>query len=235
MRIFYPIIATLFYIATTLQVAAQQTDCARQLDPETSTGAELVQCLLELQERIEELTPNTSIVPASDAAPTEDEVRAWISEAIAPLQPFASMKGAVIAFDRSEDRGGGVAGGACPSGWTLFRAAGGRMIVGAGTHTNIDAHGFALTDYPAFSDDPTNAVGGTETETLSVDALPAHSHSVVDEESLRLFDGRMLGGSGTQGNVRKRAVSLESTETGSGRAHNNMPPFISLYFCTKDE
>ncbi len=73
---------------------------------------------------------------------------------------------AVLAFNRSETQP------ACPRGWSLFREAGGRLIVGAGQHEN---HG--LSEYPSFKDDPNDATGGAENVAVTVAQMPTHRHS----------------------------------------------------------
>lgn len=157
-------------------------------------------------------------------------VRALVAEALFPYQAFKDMKGVVIAFDRSEDRGGGVAGGACPVGWSLFRDAGGRVIIGAGAHENNDRNGRRLNAYRAFSDDPDDATGGAETHTLTVEEMPKHSH-----EMKGLYTREAQGKSTNRVNYsNSQSAGWRTSEEGSGRAHNNMPPYIALYFCKKE-
>lgn len=183
---------------------------------------------------------------------TETRVRALVSEALAPYQPFKDMKGAVIAFDRSEDRGGGMVGGACPIGWTLFREAGGRVIIGAGAHENTDETGQQISDYRAFSDDEDDATGGAETVTLIEKHIPPHTHDVQDEghrhnvERDEIYGG--AGGRLTQeirGNrvdspyasaENKARISEDSFGglNGKTQPHDNMPPYIAIYFCKKE-
>lgn len=162
-------------------------------------------------------------------------VLALVREEIAPLEAFKSMKGAVIAFDRSEDRGGGNAGGACPLGWKLFREAGGRMILGAGAHSNLDENGEQISDYRAFSDNPAQATGGTETHTLTPEQMPKHSHRSVQPQGflVRQDTNSVVGVSTDRPDW--GVVSTETTATAGGDApHNNMPPYIALYFCKKE-
>lgn len=146
---------------------------------------------------------------------------------------------AVVAFNRSER-----AGGACPLGWSLFKPAGGRVMVGAGQHDNAD-----LSEYPAFSDDPSEAIGGKEAVILERNQVPDHTHTVdlalsnmsyrdpsvpnqagpYPEDNLRIHTGKPLNYSW----IAHDQDWVDAT-VGGGEAHTNMPPFIALYFCTKD-
>lgn len=138
--------------------------------------------------------------------------------------------GIVAAFARS-NRGGG----ACPKGWAPFREAGGRTIVGAGKHQNA-----GLSEYPSYYDDPTHSVGGEELVTITLDQMPGHNHSIqglgnnngtgTDIQAVNI---------GTAGSTMNRGVigtmrDGYSWNTGGGQPHNNMPPYIALYFCKKD-
>lgn len=155
------------------------------------------------------------------------------------LRPFRMAKGAVIAFDRSEDTSDDNSKGSCPEGWSLFREAGGRMILGAGEHSNE-----GITKYPSFMDNPSIATGGEEKVTLSESQLPRHTHS---------FDFWFSNNDGTRGNFDPaQAARIRTGLNTSGRwthqsdrspigaagvrrnSHNNMPPYIALYFCKKD-
>lgn len=155
------------------------------------------------------------------------------------LAPFREAKGAVIAFDRSESVSGDAAAGACPTGWTLFRPAGGRTLVGAGQHQNVDMYGQLLRSYPAYLDNHDNSVGGAETHSLKREELPDHEHNI----------GEYIGGGTDQrvgegpftyvfphGSITDRAVgNFSSGKTNfAQKAHNNMPPYIALYFCKKE-
>ncbi|MBG6148687.1 hypothetical protein IWQ51_006861 [Labrenzia sp. EL_142] len=214
------------------QLSAQDTKCATNLDPNTSSGEELLQCLVQMQETINQLSAKVAQAPNL----AEADVQNMIANSIEPFQSFASMKGAVIAFDRSEDRGGGIAGGACPIGWTLFRPAGGRFILGAGSHTNSDENGARLSDYGAFSDDPDDATGGIERYALTREEMPWHQHSMG-------VDLRGEGGGSGYSYVRPvgpndgsgaPTVGMGGLQDQSTKAHQNMPPYIALYFCRKE-
>ncbi|MEM8579596.1 MAG: hypothetical protein AAGF50_00175 [Pseudomonadota bacterium] len=150
---------------------------------------------------------------------------------------------------------------ASESGWVPYYPAAGRFIVGAGQHSesgldndrNHDRLGATLTVYdgPDGLQDQTlrrhegansggkNRIGGAETHRLTVEEMPAHSHSFTGTET-------SLGGRRSErkldtpavGDVRdlkasylpKGVVGL----SGGDAAHNNMPPYIALYLCKKE-
>lgn len=148
-----------------------------------------------------------------------------------------AFSGAVLAFNRKEEQR------TCPNGWRPFDPGKGRFLVGAGTHHNLDENGKRLKRYNAYADDLEKATGGTEKQTLSESNIPAHSHSLG---MLSLF-GATLEDGGTGANVPYfniddlnrsggKKVLFTSKESGtrpSGQnvPHNNMPPYVAVYFC----
>lgn len=123
--------------------------------------------------------------------------------------------------------------------WKLFDRAGGRFIVGAGHHANIGAKGKQLTIY-----EKQFLKGGEEEVTLEVEQMPPHNH--VTTEAANSANIKYFG----KTNVKKtasipnkagksyRAMTGKAggpNEENSSKAdgHNNMPPFIALYFCEK--
>lgn len=153
------------------------------------------------------------------------------------VRPFKQASGAVVAFDRSEKTA------SCPRGWSLFDPAGGRVIVGAGEHSNQ-----GLSNYPAYADNPNTAIGGQETVALTKDQMPSHRHTITSSPPSKnihdgfggsaenyglhpTYDPSIAGGSGWSVTQHENFMSPE----GKGQPHSNMPPYISLYYCKKDD
>lgn len=95
---------------------------------------------------------------------------------------------------------------------------------------------------PGLSSKSLGEQGGTETETLSTQQLPAHTHSYDDAAS----DGTVSrsGASkffypvpkswGVEVPLRGKTTVTERTETsgqaGSGQPHNNLPPYLGIHY-----
>jgi hypothetical protein len=148
--------------------------------------------------------------------------------------------GAVVAFPET-----------CPSGWAEYRRGVGRMIVGAGHAYEDDRHrhweqtqadGTTKTRMPLTGYD-VRQIGGEETHILTVRELPAHNHSISTSTKADIHDG-LAGGQtdyGIDQNYNPNAATtggfgvLNSTisPTGQNAAHNNVPPYLALYWCAK--
>ena len=153
--------------------------------------------------------------------------------------------GAVVAYDLPQ----------CPNGWVPFEAATARFIVGAGSDfdealsTDENGNSLSVKRY--------NEAGGTQSHSLTLAELPSHNHSIstgyrLDGEwhdGLEGFPRKRNGGvsdpatgidpdfmdanenivrDGGHG-AQEQVISFE----GGGQPHNNMPPYIALYFCKK--
>lgn len=152
------------------------------------------------------------------------------------LRPFRVARGAVVAFNR--DR---TTEPVCPRGWDPFLPAGGRFVVGAGEHDNT------LTEYPSYVEDETQAVGGVERFLIESSTIPPHKHNSFDIDLQS--ESNLVGGQGdTFESIRHfgRRDKISSLKTGhevlntNGNAvgqqlmHDNMPPYVALYYCIRD-
>lgn len=116
---------------------------------------------------------------------------------------IAVPKGAVMAFNLSE----------CPEGWTPFAQANGRVVVGSGQGSGLTARTLGQ-------------VGGAETHTLTVDEMPAHSHT--GEVGTVGYRAGMNNGDRFHNGEANPIGS-----TGGGKAHNNMQPYFVLTYCER--
>ncbi len=120
---------------------------------------------------------------------------------------------AIIAFDRREG---------CPPGWEPFSAANGRTIIGAATAE--------YSHLSKLQKRPFRATGGSEEHTLVVEEIPRHNHDLR---------GLLDGGPLPWGHNTKHFVPIVQASVkydwynGGGKPHNNMPPYIALFFCKK--
>ena len=129
-----------------------------------------------------------------------------------PSPDFPS--GAVVAFDREDG---------CPPGWSEYRDADGRFIVGTGRHTVHDPYGNEVADLEFGRE------GGERTHRLSVDEMPPHSHTYVFSTGHR-SPARYSDYTPDEFGV-KNLPDHPTSAVGGNMPHNNMPPYIALRFC----
>jgi len=95
-------------------------------------------------------------------------------------------------------------------GWQLHAPANGRFIIGAGDR-------YAL-----------GAIGGAETVTLSLNHIPSHSHAQrIGQHAIggeRVTAWNLAGEGGPH-------TGSHTAKSGAGAAHENMPPYVAMYFC----
>lgn len=187
------------------------------------------------------------IVSAAIASAVTASILAGVSSVVAQSQlsseaqlvqklidELDAFKGSVVAFDRK---------GGCPAGWSPHTDSYGRVIVGAipngpkrpseMTHEVLDhkAYFAGLRD-------------GEEHVALTPSQMPSHWH--VNGEFQRLMRlGKIgekfttMGGDEGLGepilHVSKPMLKKGGDEGGVTVPHNNMPPYIALYFCKKGD
>jgi len=93
--------------------------------------------------------------------------------------------------------------------WAAFGS--GKVLVG------VDA---AQTEF-----DTVEETGGSKTHTLSASEMPAHTHST----RVGVTTGGATPDSGCQSTSGEASSSFTSTSAGSGGAHNNLQPYITVY------
>jgi hypothetical protein len=126
----------------------------------------------------------------------------------------AVPSGAVMAFDNA----------ACPTGWTAYAQANGRMILGSGSG-NLDKDGLALTSRGL------NITGGRELASIALPASSTVGSVTIPGPNLIIGQTGDVGGSGSP----KLYISSAFEDTTLGNGDNdNMPPFVTLKYCKKD-
>jgi len=196
----------LFAVPNSAEAQRAQIRCAGELGAKSS-AFDLILCIQNLALALE----------ASQSA------NARLENLFAELQDVPN--GAVVAFDR---------GNGCPKGWSNYAVGAGRAIVGAGSG-NFGTNNKALTSRDF------GETGGEETVTLTVDEMPRHSHEIGDPDGNPLrYQKYEFGGTGGGAQLLHSAGNdivddfYYAEESGNSQPHNNMPPFIALYFCKKD-
>ncbi|MFQ3245375.1 MAG: hypothetical protein ACI9SP_002023 [Arenicella sp.] len=135
-------------------------------------------------------------------------------------------KGAVVAFDRTPSK-------PCPEGWTVWREAMSRVIIGAGNPEsaieqkfNRDKNGIPLSAR-AYREH-----GGEELVTLKISEMPSHKH-----DALRVPWGSLNWEGGKPAKFWDRNggkyQNYKTGAAGENEPHNNMPPYVALYYCKK--
>lgn len=189
-----------------------QNRVSRASQEVSSTLAEARQTRINLEALSEDITAAQKIAEELSGAQGIDQIveatlnSPGLREQIVAAAAFPT--GAVIPFTDQDELAP-----VCPTGWSIFRQAIGRFILGADE-----------TKYPA------GEMDGEEMVTLATAQMPPHSHEMTG------FYHRNAQGSSTQRvnlDSNNNAGWRTSTE-GGGQPHNNMPPYIALYFCKKN-
>lgn len=85
----------------------------------------------------------------------------------------------------------------------------GRFLVGVSSETEFNAPG---------------KTGGAKTVSLTTSNLPSHRHSISDMSA-----GQITAGVGNQHSVILQGGTMNTDYSGSGTAHNNLPPYFAVY------
>lgn len=159
---------------------------------------------------------------------------ACLKKEIQKVRAARIPSGAVLAFDRK-----------CPEelGWKLYEPGIGRFIISAGTPSHpkhekwkrrLSSGGFEEVQLSSYR---LNAGGGEELVTLSTAEMPKHNHplSVMSGPTNDFLGGsRNDFGIAAGYNSERRQQNSVLKSMGASTAHNNMPPYIALYFCKKE-
>lgn len=171
-------------------------------------------------------------------------VRKFNADLDAVRSLMAIPSGAVLAFDTLSP----TVPVECPRGWRSHRELRGRMIVGAGKHSNKDENGGNLSQYEM------GETAGSEGHILSVSELPAHRHTGLTSGTNghgNTSNAAQLGSGyqspsfsiDTRDAVRSdrhpiqphsHDVNVNGSPGLQGQSHNNMPPYLALLYCVKE-
>lgn len=77
------------------------------------------------------------------------------------------------------------------------------------------------------------ATGGEENHTLTVDEMPAHTHSYIAQSGTQNINQYAAVVDGSVSAADEPTAGTTSGSTGGGLPHNNMPPFIVLNYIIK--
>lgn len=133
--------------------------------------------------------------------------------------------GAIVAFDL---RGG------CPTGWSEFTDAAGKVIIGVGEGAlkeKKEINGRPVWLELRLEDHKYRDEGGEEKHKLTTLETPIHAHYIkIRSEEIRIGEG------GDKRNliVLDETAQMATESSGAAKHHNNMPPYITLYSCKKN-
>jgi len=117
--------------------------------------------------------------------------------------------GVVLAFDRPQG---------CPAGWNdMGDEWHGKFLVVAVPETD-DQYGFRRT-------------GGAATHTLTVQEIPSHDHQQIWGQDVSQ-DRPHASGNNLRA-LRASGMVQRTNATGGGQSHNNLPPYVALFFCKR--
>jgi len=138
----------------------------------------------------------------------------WPHEIPASDSRLIIYKGTSASVDTLDGGVAGTVGSASGPFWEIDTDLSGKFPLGVGTLESGTVVGEGDT-------------GGEERNTLSVNELPAHSHSFT----LNGYNSSQDSNSGNEyGFDGKSPQSLKTDDVGGGESHNNMPPYYGIYF-----
>lgn len=104
-------------------------------------------------------------------------------------------------------------------------------VFGVGTWTQIQDKFIYAAGTKTVGD-----TGGEETHTLTINEMPNHRHQLNDNNNYTVMNINYSGAPFASGNYRSQSYlsELDTSYTGGGAAHNNMPPYLVAYCFRRD-
>jgi hypothetical protein len=87
--------------------------------------------------------------------------------------------------------------------------------------------------FPSTTAVAVNGTGGEETHVLTEEEMPEHNHSLESDPEVETTWGYKAGAGGSYGAEEGNdtiQTTLTVEDAGEGEAHNNLPPYIGVYF-----
>ncbi|MDJ0637284.1 MAG: hypothetical protein QNJ20_00505 [Paracoccaceae bacterium] len=202
------------------------------LDPAQDGDADTAfLCLEDYQQRLEALEGQIAkLIDANTGEPFSHGDDKHEETYLKTIPPSSVPTGAIMAFDLSDG---------CPDGWAPFAESQGRTIVGASFGMDDNLFRDDVLTQRKYRDH-----GGAEAVELKEAQMPSHRHGlpVVSGDVSSYMDAG-LGNNvvyfdySARDDVSWRIDMQRASEgvgpTGSSQPHENMPPFLALYFCKK--
>jgi microcystin-dependent protein/cytoskeletal protein CcmA (bactofilin family) len=129
-------------------------------------------------------------------------------------------------------------GSIAPSGWALCDGGTYAKLDSSGNITTPDLRGrfvLGLGQGSGLTNRTINQIGGAETHTLTTSEIPSHNHTfnydVPLVQNINMFGYGAVNMPMNTGGIETKSGTTNNT--GSGSAHNNMPPFYVLAYIMK--
>ena len=108
----------------------------------------------------------------------------------------------------------------CPDAWSLVGDLGGRVIVGVQANRTTE-FGYRVKD-------------GEEKHLLTISEMPSHSHPKSNKNYYWVGAGDNKQNEGFSSGRYEFTTTRNVSAQGGGQPHNNLSPYIALYYCKKD-
>ena len=107
----------------------------------------------------------------------------------------------------------------------------GRTLLGVGAVESNTSTSFGNVSANEHNFGTVNVLGGEYSHKLSVNEMPSHTHTIEDSTMSSASDSEKKVEAGNDVTVRTKGVTATETTsaTGGNVAHNNLPPYVTVY------